>query len=412
MFGAGGGAFSLAVSGTGTAGMETAVANITAPGARALVVVTGYFGDRLAQIFGRYGATVSRVDVEWGRACDPARSNGRSRRRADIVAMVHAETSTGVLNPVERDVPRWRRARRVDRRRRGDVARRACRSMPPRGASTSCYSCSQKGLGAPSGLAPIVVLGARAVERQRAVAELLPRSALLEDYWVGRKYHHTISAPLIYALREALMAVEEEGLERAGRGTRGNHLALADGAGGARPRRCCRRRRAALVAECGEGARRRRRGCGAPGAARRVQHRDRRRPRTARRKNLARRADGSGLDPRERAALPHRARAVLAAAGYRRRCPGGDAAEAADTWAHAPPPPTRMRRPGDRGARCPGFACRRLRLSHASRRPHAAHAESRHDRVHGAARARGACERASRRAACSAGCRTRASPPT
>src|SRR5262245_38979843 len=71
-FGAGPGAFSLLVSGTGTSGMEAAVANLTTPRRRVFVVVSGYFGDRLAQMFERYGATVTRLDVEWGRACDPA----------------------------------------------------------------------------------------------------------------------------------------------------------------------------------------------------------------------------------------------------------------------------------------------------------------------------------------------------
>ena len=66
------GSFAFAVSGTGTSGMETAVANLVRDGTRALVVVTGYFGDRLAQMCERYGATVTRLDVEWGRACDPA----------------------------------------------------------------------------------------------------------------------------------------------------------------------------------------------------------------------------------------------------------------------------------------------------------------------------------------------------
>ncbi|HEV3485343.1 MAG TPA: aminotransferase class V-fold PLP-dependent enzyme, partial [Vicinamibacterales bacterium] len=101
-FGAGDGAFAFAVSGTGTSGMEAAVANVTKPGARALVVVTGYFGDRLAQMFERYGATVTRVTGEWGRACDPAAvERALAGSGADLVGVVHAETSTGVLNPVE-----------------------------------------------------------------------------------------------------------------------------------------------------------------------------------------------------------------------------------------------------------------------------------------------------------------------
>ena len=102
VFGAGPDSFSFAVSGTGTSGMETAVANLTAPGTRAAVVVTGYFGDRLAQMLQRYGADVIRVEVEWGRACDPAAvERALAVVARDIVAVVHAETSTGVLNPVK-----------------------------------------------------------------------------------------------------------------------------------------------------------------------------------------------------------------------------------------------------------------------------------------------------------------------
>jgi len=101
VFGAANGALSFAVSGTGTSGMEAAVANVTAPGTRALVVVTGYFGDRLAQLFQRYGATVSRLDVEWGRACDPAAvERALAASPADIIAVVHAETSTGAWQPL------------------------------------------------------------------------------------------------------------------------------------------------------------------------------------------------------------------------------------------------------------------------------------------------------------------------
>src|SRR5438067_9838315 len=100
VFRSGAEAFSFAVSGTGTSGMETAIANLTRPGARAVAVVNGYFGDRLAQMLRRYGATVARVEGAWGRAVDPARLEQAISGGADLVTMVHAETSTGVLNPV------------------------------------------------------------------------------------------------------------------------------------------------------------------------------------------------------------------------------------------------------------------------------------------------------------------------
>jgi alanine-glyoxylate transaminase/serine-glyoxylate transaminase/serine-pyruvate transaminase len=227
-FGAADGAFSLAISGTGTSGMEAAVANVTAPGARVLVVVTGYFGDRLAQIFQRYGANVTRLDVEWGRACDPAAvERALAATPADIVAVVHAETSTGVLNPVQEIARVGADAGAltvVD-------AVTSLGGMPLRTedwAIDVCYSCSQKGLGAPSGMAPLS-FSPRALAKKTASRSFYLDLALLEDYWVRRKYHHTISAPLVYALREALAVVEEEGLENRWARHRRNHLALAAG---------------------------------------------------------------------------------------------------------------------------------------------------------------------------------------
>jgi alanine-glyoxylate transaminase / serine-glyoxylate transaminase / serine-pyruvate transaminase len=221
-------ALSLAVSGTGTSGMEAAVANVTRPGAPVIVVVTGYFGQRLAEIFGRYGAEVFKVETEWGRACDPqAVKRALDTNGADIVAMVHAETSTGVLNPVA-DVMAVAAAAGaltvVD-------AVTSLGGMPLETGEwgiDACYSCSQKGLGAPSGLAPIS-LSARARAARVPSRSFYLDMALLEDYWVHRKYHHTLSAPLIYALQEALAAVEEEGLEARHARHRRHHDALAAG---------------------------------------------------------------------------------------------------------------------------------------------------------------------------------------
>ncbi len=228
LFGAASGSFSFAVSGTGTSGMEAAVANVTRAGTKVLAVVTGYFGDRLAQMFDRYGAAVERLDAEWGRACDPAAvEEALAGSEAEIVGCVHAETSTGVVNPI------------------ADIAAVAARhgatmvvdavtslgAVPVRTHAWGvdvCYSCSQKGLGAPPGLAPIT-FSPRALERRVASRSFYFDLTLLEDYWVKRRYHHTMSAPLVFALLEALMVVDEEGLQARYARHERHHLALVAG---------------------------------------------------------------------------------------------------------------------------------------------------------------------------------------
>lgn len=227
-FGAEPGAFSFAVSGTGTSGMEAAVANVARTGSRVLVVVSGYFGDRLAQVFERYGAEVARLDVEWGRACDPADvERALAARGADIVGIVHGETSTGVVNPVEAVAALAQRSGAltvVD-------AVTSLGAVPLKTADWHvdvCYSCSQKGLGAPSGLAPIT-FSRRALDARVPSRSFYLDVSLLEDYWVRRRYHHTLSAPLVFALREALAMVDEEGLEPRWSRHRQQHLALAAG---------------------------------------------------------------------------------------------------------------------------------------------------------------------------------------
>lgn len=222
------GALTIATSGTGTSSMEAAVANAVSDGTRGLVVVTGYFGDRLVQMFQRYGARVARLDVEWGRACDPERLRAALEREgADVVGMVHAETSTGVRNPV-RELAAVARAHGaltiVD-----TVTSLGGEAVDLAGWGVDlAYSCSQKCIGAPSGMSPIAVAGT-------ARTRLVPCRSfyldlkLLDDYWVGRKYHHTLSTSLIYALREALLIVQEEGLEARERRHERHHQALVAG---------------------------------------------------------------------------------------------------------------------------------------------------------------------------------------
>lgn len=222
------GSFAFAVSGTGTSGMETAVANLVKPGTRVLSVVTGYFADRLATMCARYGAEVTRVEGEWGRAIDvEAVGLALADARPEVVTIVHAETSTGVLNPV-RDVAAL--ARQHDALVIVDAVT-SLGGMPLDVGGWGLdvvYSCSQKCLGAPSGLAPIV-FSPRALERRVSSRSFYFDVALLEDYWVRRKYHHTMSASLIFALREAVMAVEDEGLAARWQRHERNHRALAAG---------------------------------------------------------------------------------------------------------------------------------------------------------------------------------------
>ena len=221
-------ALALATSGTGTSAMEAAVANTVSDGARGVVIVSGYFGDRLAQIFGRYGARVRRIDVEWGRAVDPQRLREELRREgADIVGMVHAETSTGVRNPIKelsaivREHGALSIVDTVTSLGGHDV------DLAGWGVDVS-YSCAQKCVGAPSGIAPICVSGA-ARERLVACRSFYLDLKLLEDYWVSGKYHHTMCSSLVYALREALEMIDEEGLEARWARHERHHHALAAG---------------------------------------------------------------------------------------------------------------------------------------------------------------------------------------
>ena len=239
LFNVGDEGIALAVSGTGSSGLETAIANVVAPGDRVLSIVTGYFGERLAQVAERYGADVTRLTGEWGRAIDPEQvRTALEHGSCQVVTVVHAETSTGVLQPV-RDVAALARAHGAL------VVVDAVTSLGAHPVDVDgwgldvVYSCSQKGLGAPSGLAPIAF---NAAARTRATSRSfyldLP---LLEGYWVKRGYHHTISTPLIYALHEALRVIDEEPMpSRAARHERvhGESLRLS----GNSVSRCCPRK--------------------------------------------------------------------------------------------------------------------------------------------------------------------------
>ena len=151
----------------------------------------------------RYGGAVTRVDSEWGRAIDPAAVEAAlSKGSFDLVAIVHAETSTGVRNPVP-EVATLAHAHGAL------VLVDAVTSLGGQALDMAawgidaCYSGTQKCIGAPSGLAPVAFAPSALARRVKCRSFYLDLS-LLEDYWVRRKYHHTMSASLVYAFDEAL----------------------------------------------------------------------------------------------------------------------------------------------------------------------------------------------------------------
>jgi alanine-glyoxylate transaminase/serine-glyoxylate transaminase/serine-pyruvate transaminase len=210
-------AFTLAVSGTGSAGMETAVANFIEPGMKFAVFANGYFCDRIAEMGKRHGAEVVRLEKPWGKTFgDDEAATFIRREKPNVVAYVHAETSTGAL---QSGTPICRAAHEVGALVIADCVT-SLGAMPIDFDDTGmdiAYSCSQKGISCPPGLAPMA-LSPRAMEWLRARTLPCPSwyldLKLLYDYYAGsHRYHHTAPISLFYALREALVLIAEEGIQ-------------------------------------------------------------------------------------------------------------------------------------------------------------------------------------------------------
>jgi alanine-glyoxylate transaminase / serine-glyoxylate transaminase / serine-pyruvate transaminase len=224
--------FNLAVSGTGSSGMEAAVANFAEPGRKFALLTNGFFADRIGEMAFRQGAEVVRLGKPWGEPFDPQEVRDFIRvEQPAIVAFVQAETSTGMFNHAR---PVCEAARDAGALIIADCVT-SLGAMPvlvdDHGIDIA-YSCTQKGLGCPPGLAPVTV-SVRALDRLKArrtkVRSWYLDLQLLDSYYTGKKYHHTASATLFYALREALALVAEEGLENRWERHRRNHLALVAG---------------------------------------------------------------------------------------------------------------------------------------------------------------------------------------
>lgn len=209
----------IPVSGTGSAAMEATIANTVEKGDRVLVGVIGYFGLRLVDMCNRYGADVEVLEAPWGEALSfQSIEEAITRHRPVLFALVHAETSTGVCQPL-------------------DGIGALCRehdcllvldTVTSLGAIPLkldeaqvdlAYSCSQKGLSCPPGLGPFT-MGPRAeakIERRKGkVPNWYLDMSGLKSYWgKDRTYHHTAPVNMNFGLREALRLLCEEGLENA-----------------------------------------------------------------------------------------------------------------------------------------------------------------------------------------------------
>jgi alanine-glyoxylate transaminase / serine-glyoxylate transaminase / serine-pyruvate transaminase len=207
----------LPVSGTGSASMESTVANLLEPGDSILIGVNGYFGERLCDMAGRYGAEVHRLERPWGQVFAPDEIDVALRQKpAKVVALVHAETSTGALQPLDGMAE-------VIHKHGGLFLVDCVTSLGGVPVEIDgwdvdmAYSGTQKCLSCPPGLGPLTV-GPRAREtircRRTQVANWYLDLTQIESYWgAERTYHHTAPITMNFALREALRLVQEEGLE-------------------------------------------------------------------------------------------------------------------------------------------------------------------------------------------------------
>ncbi len=208
----------IPISGTGSAGMEAALVNTVEPGDKVIICVAGVFGERMVDVAERAGATVVRVDTPWGEPVDPEDVAKAIRRNpgAKLLGIVHAETSTGVLQPLD-DIARLARENGMR------IVVDAVTSLGGMDVPVDrlnldfVYSGTQKCLSCPPGLAPITVNSATAEfikNRETKCRSWYLDLGMIQRYWGSERfYHHTAPINMIYALNESLRIIKEEGLE-------------------------------------------------------------------------------------------------------------------------------------------------------------------------------------------------------
>jgi alanine-glyoxylate transaminase / serine-glyoxylate transaminase / serine-pyruvate transaminase len=221
------------VSATGSAGMECCLVNLLEPNDKAIVCAKGYFGQRMIDIAGRTGAQVTVMEAPWGEVFDLNRIRETLQKvRPKALAIVHAETSTGASQPMEqlgKLCHEFNALLVVDA-----VTSLGCTPLHVDDWELDAvFSCSQKGLGCPPGMSP-VTFSDRALDalnsRKTKVQSWYLDLTTVQKYWGGdRAYHHTGPITMVYALREGLRLVNEEGLEERWNRHLRNHKALKAG---------------------------------------------------------------------------------------------------------------------------------------------------------------------------------------
>lgn len=208
----------IPISGTGSAGMETALVNAVEPGDKAIICTAGVFGERMVDVAERAGATVAKVESPWGEPIDPEDVKKAVRKNPDakIIGIVHAETSTGVLQPLDEiaGIAHDKGMRIVV----DAVTSLGGMDVPTdRLALDLVYSGTQKCLSCPPGLAPVTLSEKSAAfvkDRKSKCRSWYLDLGMIQRYWGSERfYHHTAPINMIYALNEALRIVKEEGLE-------------------------------------------------------------------------------------------------------------------------------------------------------------------------------------------------------
>lgn len=222
------------IPGTGSAGMETCFVNLLEPDDEALVCVNGVFGNRMCDIVERCGAKLVRIDAPWGEPFDPAQiEQALNKCNPKVVAIVHAETSTGVLQPLQQ-ISKMTHDKGALLLVDAVTSLGGCELKMDEWNIDACYSGTQKCLSAPPGLSPVSFSDA-AVEvmnaRKTKVQSWYLDMSMIRKYWEGAKraYHHTAPISMIYSIHEALRIVLEEGLEKRFDRHYHNYLTLRDG---------------------------------------------------------------------------------------------------------------------------------------------------------------------------------------